>query len=255
MDPVQQRRPGANLAPGGAPPPREPPSLLARTLIVFRRRRKTLRRIGLGASAVIIAVSLTIFARTLMRIDLVKFKAAFAATGGDQILLAFAFTALSYLALTGYDGLALRHLNVRVPYWLTALASFASYAVSFTLGFPLVTGGAVRYWLYSPAGLTAGNIAGLTIVAGITFWLGMGLIVGIGFIFASDAVAEINHFNALANKLIGLSAIGLLVLYLAWVGLLRWRGSSAGGFRLPGPFLTLGQMALGVIDVLSLIHI
>ena len=252
MAQVQERRPAENWAPEKAPRHREPPSLIAKSVVLFRRRRKTLRRFGLVASVLIIAISLTIFTRTLMRIDVVKFRAAFAATGGDQILLSFGFTALSYLALTGYDGLALRHLNVRVPYWLTALASFASYAVSFTLGFPLVTGGMVRYWLYSPAGLTAGNIAGLTIVAGITFWLGMGLIVGVGFIFASDAVADINHFNALANKLIGLSAIGLLVLYLAWVGLLRWRGAAAvGAFKLPGPFLTLGQMALGVIDVCS----
>src|SRR5208283_3422406 len=98
----------------------------------------------------------------------------------------------------------------------------------------------------------AGNIASLTVVAGITFWLGMGLIVGTGFIFTSDAVAEINHFHPLANKLIGLSAIGLLVLYPVWVGVMRWRGASiVGNFKLPGPLLTLGQMALGVIDVCS----
>ncbi len=200
----------------------------------------------------IIAISMTIFARTLMRIDRVKFEAAFAATDGHQILLAFAFTALSYLALTGYDGLALRHLGVKVPYWLTALASFASYSVSFTLGFPLVTGGAVRFWLYTPAGLTAGNIASLTIVAGITFWLGMALIVGVGFISSAVAVAEIDHFNPLANQLIGLSAIGFLALYLVWVGVLRWRRAPVlGNFRLPGPMLTMGQMALGVIDVCS----
>ncbi len=252
MAQVQQRRPASNWAPGSAPPPREPHSLFDRLLVVVRRRRKTLRRVGLVASALIITVSLTIFVRTLMRIDLVKLGGAFAATGGDQILMSFGFTALSYLALTGYDGLALRHLEVRVPYWLTALASFASYAVSFTLGFPLVTGGAVRYWLYAPAGLTAGNIASLTIVAGITFWLGMGLIVGVGFMFASDAVADINHFNSLANVLIGFCAIVLLVVYLAWVGDLRWRGAAVlGTFRLPGPLLTLAQMALGVIDVCS----
>ncbi len=249
---VQERPPASNRSPDAPPPSRVERSLVDRLVAVVRRHRKTLRRLGLVASALIIAISLTIFARTLMRIDPAKFKAAFAATGGDQILLAFAFTALSYLALTGYDGLALRHLGVKVPYWLTALASFASYAVAFTLGFPLVTGGAVRYWLYSPAGLTAGNVASLTIVAGITFWLGMGLIVGVGFIFTSDAVSEINHFNALANRLIGVSAIALLLAYLGWVGVMRWRGGSApGSFRLPGPVLTLGQMALGVIDVCS----
>jgi glycosyltransferase 2 family protein len=238
MAQVQERRPASNRTSGSAPRPPDPDRSVARLIAAVIRHRLTLRRIGLTASVLIIAVSLTIFVRTLLRIDVNKFKAAIAATGGDQITLAFAFTALS--------------LGIKAPYWLTALASFASYAVSFTLGFPLVTGGAIRYWLYAPAGLTAGKIASLTVVAGVTFWLGMGFIVGVGFISASDAVAEIDHFNPLANRLIGLCAIGALIVYLAWVGTMRWRGAPIfGNFRLPGPLLTLGQMALGIIDVCS----
>jgi glycosyltransferase 2 family protein len=252
MAQVQERRPASDRTFGSAQRPPDHDTLATRLIAAVERHRRALRRIGLAASALIIAVSLTIFLRSLLHIDVNKFKAAIAATGGDQIMLAFGFTALSYLALTGYDGLALRHLGLKVPYWLTALASFASYAVSFSLGFPLMTGGAVRYWLYAPAGLTAGKIASLTVVAGVTFWLGMGFIVGVGFLSASDAVAEINHFNPLANRLIGLSAIAALVVYLGWVGRMRWRGAPIlGNFKLPGPLLTLGQMALGVIDVCS----
>ncbi len=252
MAQVQERRSASNWVPGSAPRPPDPPSFVARLIAALQRHRRPLRRLGVTASVLIIAVSLTIFVRTLLHIDVNKFKAAIASTGGDQISFAFAFTTLSYLALTGYDGLALRHLGIKVPYWLTALASFASYAVSFTLGFPLVTGGAIRYWLYAPAGLTAGKIASLTVVAGVTFWLGMGFIVGVGFISASDAVAEIDHFHPLANRLIGLSAIAALIVYLVWVGNMRSRGAHVfGNFKLPGPLLTLGQMALGVIDVCS----
>ena len=82
-----------------------------------------------------------------------------------------------------------------MPYRLTALASFTSYAISFTLGFPLVTGGAVRFWIYGPAGLSPGKIASLTVVAGITFWLGMGLILGVGFLFDATAIGGINQFT------------------------------------------------------------
>lgn len=252
MAQVRERRPALNRTSGSAPRPPDSNALVERLVAAVERNRHMLRRLGLAASALIIAVSLTIFLRSVLHVDVNKFKAAIASTGGDQILLAFGFTTLSYLALTGYDGLALRHLGLKVPYLLTALASFASYAVSFTLGFPLITGGAVRYWLYAPAGLTAGKIASLTVVAGVTFWLGMGFIVGVGFLSASDAVAEINHFNPLANRLIGVGAIAALVVYLGWVGRMRWRGTPIfGNFRLPGPLLTLGQMALGVIDVCS----
>ena len=240
-------RPASGAAPRLAAPPR-----IVRLIRAVASHRPTLRRLGVATSVFIIAVSATIVVHTLIRIDPNKFKTAIAATSGEQIALAFAFTGLSYLALTGYDGLALRHLRIDVPYRLTALASFASYAVSFTLGFPLVTGGAIRFWIYGPAGLSAGKVASLTIVAGITFWLGMGFIVGIGFMSASDAVAEINHFNPLVNRLVGLSVLGAVIVYLGWVAHMRRRGAAVfGNFKLPGPLLTLGQMALGVVDVCS----
>jgi hypothetical protein len=251
MAQAQKRRPALNWAPVEAPPPK-PPTFVDRLIDAITRHRSALRRLGLAASLIIIAVSLTIFVHTIVRIDPNKFKAAIAGTSGDQFLLSFAFTALSYLALTGYDGLALRHLGIKIPYRLAALASFTSYAFSFTLGFPLVTAGAVRYWIYGPAGLSAGKVASLTIVAGITFWLGMGLVVGAGFLSASDPVADIDHFHPLANRLIGACAIGALIIYLAWISRMRWRNVAVlGDFKLPGPLLTLGQMALGVIDICS----
>ena len=251
MAQAQKRRPASNWAPIETPPPK-PPTFVGRLIGAVSRHRDALRRLGVAASVIIIAVSLTIFVRTIVRIDPNKFKAAIAGTSGDQFMLSFAFTALSYLALTGYDGLALRHLGIKVPYRLAALASFTSYAFSFTLGFPLVTGGAVRYWIYGPAGLSAGKVASLTIVAGITFWLGMGLVVGAGFLSASDPVADIDHFHPLANRLIGAGAIGALIAYLAWIASMRWRNAAVlGDFKLPGPMLTLGQMALGVIDICS----
>jgi hypothetical protein len=245
-EPPPREKVGHEAAPGGLS------DRVARWSAAIRARRLLLRRLGFAFSLLIISVSAVIFIRTLVRIDPQKFKAAFAATGGDQIAMAFAFTAMSYLALTGYDSLALKHLKVRVPYRLTALASFASYSVSFTLGFPLVTGGAVRFWIYGPAGLSAGKVASLTIVAGITFWLGMGLIVGVGFIGDAEAIGGLNHFNVLANQLIGWTVIGVLAAYLVWVQYMRRRGKPIFlNFSLPGPFVTLGQMALGVIDVCS----
>src|ERR1700728_4881471 len=189
MAQAQKRRPPSNWAPIEAPPP-QPPSFVGRLVDAVSRRRVALRRLGIAASVLIVAFAATIFIRTLIRIDPNKVKAAIAGTGGDQIGLSFAFTALSYLALTGYHALALRHRKIDVPCRRTVLAAFASYAFSFTLGFPLVTGAAVRYWIYGPAGLSAAKIAGLTAVAGITFWLGMGLVVGGGVLLGSDAIAD-----------------------------------------------------------------
>jgi uncharacterized membrane protein YbhN (UPF0104 family) len=234
------------------PEPAVKSDIVARWEKAIEARRPLLRRVGFGLSLTIIAVSAIIFGRALIGINLGQFQAAFAATGGDQIAMAFALTGLSYLALTGYDALALRHLHVRVPYRLTALASFTSYAVSFTVGFPLVTGGAVRYWIYGPAGLSPGKVASLTVVAGITFWLGMGFILAVGFLFDAEAIGGINHFHALANETIGVAILAALAVYLVWVARVRrTRRPLVLNFVPPGPLLTLGQMSLGVIDVCS----
>ena len=222
----------------------------ARLAALIRANRVLLHRIGLGISLLIVSISLFVFVRAILRVDPRQLEAAFAATGFDQIALAIALAALSYFALTGYDGLALRHLRLKVAYKLTALASFTSYAISFTLGFPLITGGAIRYWIYGPAGLSAGKVASLTAIAGITFWLGMGLIVGVGFLFDARAIGAINHFDALANQLIGVGVLGALVAYFVWVGLRKRRARPVVfNLELPGPALTLGQMTLGVVDV------
>ena len=108
-----------------------------------------------------------------------KHRPTLYASGADRVidrmaellpaLAAAFFTELSYLALTGYDGLGLRQLKLRVPYKTTALASFTSFAISFTLGFPLIIAGTVRYWIYSQAGLTASKVASLTVIAGVTY--------------------------------------------------------------------------------------
>jgi uncharacterized membrane protein YbhN (UPF0104 family) len=243
------------LPDGGAPVRPQPTRIArqgARIAAVIRKNRKILRRVGLAISLLILTFSLVVFFRTIVTVNPRQLEAAFAATGLDQIALAIGLAALSYVALTGYDALALRHLRIKVPYKLTALASFASYAVSFTLGFPLITGGAIRYWIYGGAGLSAGKVASLTAIAGITFWLGMGLIVGVGFLFDAEAIGDINHFHALANQLIGLAVIGALVAYFIWVGVRKWRARPViFDLALPGPMLTSGQMTLGVVDVCS----
>ena len=234
----------------GAPDEDASQKSLARLVEAVRTHRIWLRRLGVAASLIIVSVSIIIFGRTLVKIDFAQFESAFRATSANQIFLAFGLASTSYLALTGYDALALKHLGVKIPYPLTALASFTSYAISFTLGFPLVTGGAVRFWIYGPAGLSAGKIASLTVVAGVTFWLGMGLVLASGFLIDARAIGEINQLADWANRAIGLALIAVLAAYLIWVTRMRRQGRGVLlHFRLPGPMLTLGQTALGVIDV------
>ena len=89
-----------------------------------------------------------------------------------RLLLAIFFTFLSYLALSGYDLLALRYIHHPLAYPKVALTSFITYAVSHNLGFSLFTGGSIRYRLYTAWGLSTFEITSLMGFGVITFWLG-----------------------------------------------------------------------------------
>lgn len=217
-----------------------------------QRHRSIGTYIGASFSLAIAALAIFVLVRTLSHINLVQLRNAIAATSDEQIFAAAGLTCISFLALTGYDGVALLQLRQRVPYTTTALASFTSYAICFTLGFPLITAGTVRYWIYSQAGLSAAKIASLTVIAGVTYWLGMALIIGMGLLLRGPTISNIDHFEPHINIMIGLGVLCSLLAYLAWVSL-GHRKARIQGFKLelPGFKLTVGQIVLGVIDLCS----
>ncbi len=213
-------------------------------------RKRIGRTVGAGLSVALFGLSLFVLARVVARLNLSDLRAAVAATSAEQIVGASLLTALSYLALTGYDALAMRQLRLRVPYRITAFGSFASYAISFMLGFPLITGGTVRYWIYSRAGLSAGKVATITVIAGFTFWTGMAALVAASLIFAAEGLSNIDFLTPALNRTLGLAIAAVIAGYFFWVGQAR-RRITVQGYKLemPGVLATLGQMALSITDL------
>ena len=215
------------------------------------RRKRLVQRAGAVASAVLFIVSVVVLTWVIRDLDIAKVKETYFATSWQQIALALGLTALSYLMLTGYDALALKQVaRQRVPYLLTAIASFTSFAVSFTLGFPLLTAATVRFWVYSSIGLGTGVIAALTLIAGVTFWLGMSIVMGAVMTLYPAQTATFTRMPAQTNFYIGLALLSGVVVYIGWIAL-RPRSMTVQGWTLQMPRLSisLGQMTLGALDV------
>lgn len=214
------------------------------------RKRSRWWWLGPLASIIIFSASLVVLWFIVREMDPAAIADTFSKTSWRQIGLALGFTALSYLLLTGYDALALKRLGLSIPYRTTALASFTSYSVSFTLGFPLVTGGTVRYWIYSAKGVRASEVASLTVIAGLTFWLGLGAILCACLFYATDSVAMLARTSPLVVQGVG-AAVSLGTLgYLVWIATdERTFRVSGWNLPLPGLGITLAQMALGACEV------
>lgn len=217
------------------------------------RRQRLFKIVGTLASVTLFTIALVVLFNVYRDLDANEVRAAFSRASWGQIGAALGFSALSYLMLTGYDVVALKAVTIQqVPYRIAALASFTSYAVSFTLGFPLLTAATVRYWIYSSVGLSAKVIASLTLIAGITFWLGMGVVLGTVMLALPQASATFTRLPLTMNMLIGAGILTGVLAYLFVVKKGRRRLRLSGfSLRLPGVSVTLRQLLLGAADVVA----
>lgn len=163
------------------------------------------------------------------------------------LLAALALTATDYVLLTGYDVLALRALNRPLPYRRTALASFCGYAASHNLGMALLSGGGVRFRLYSAFGLTPLEIAGVVGFCGLTYWMGLAALGGVALAFFPPRLPFLSLplplLRAAGGALLALLALGAV---LAATG----RRFEVRGhvLRLPPLPLYVAQIALACLD-------
>ena len=208
-------------------------------------------RIGVLLSLTIIGVAVVVLFRILHDIDVDDVFDAIRAVELRHIVIAAGFVVAGYFTLTFYDLFALRTIGRKdVPYRIAALAGFTSYSVGHNIGATVFTGGAVRYRIYSAHGLDAVEVAKLCFVAGLTFWLGNAMVLGLGVSYAPTAASAIDQLPPVANRVLACVIIAILFGYVAWV----WSASRVigrGGWqvRLPNGPSTLLQIGIGIIDL------
>lgn len=174
---------------------------------------------------------------------------AIASLPARRILLALLLTGISYLMLPGYDALAQRYVRHSVGVRRTWLTGFIAYAFSQTLGFALLTGGSIRYRLYSGWGLSVREIAQIIAFAGLTYWLGVLTLGGAMLAVAPADAAGVFDFPFWAIRGLGLGLLALPLGYLAATRLRRTPVQVLGLRIEPAPtHLALAQIVLGCVD-------
>ncbi|HEY4958603.1 MAG TPA: YbhN family protein, partial [Caldimonas sp.] len=210
------------------------------------RMRASLRHALTLAGIAFFALALWVLHEALPPDSYRQLADAFGALPGARLAAALAITVAGYAVLTGYDLLALRHLGERVPLRDAAGAALLSGALGNNFGNTLLTGSAVRFWLYTAVGLSAPRITRLVLLCSLGFWLGYLFLGAIFFIMAPLALPP--HLPVATTRPLGV---------LCALALLGWIALSAPGrefrfgrwqLRLPSLRLTAGQIAVACVD-------
>lgn len=171
----------------------------------------------------------------------------------------------SYFILTLSDAIAVRQAGASLPYPRVALASFISNAIGFNVGAPILSGGSVRYSLYSSFGLSLRQIAGVVAMCHVTTALGLWTFAGLALLLEpAEILARVKGLDlAGLPRLAGLAALALPGGIFALSALVRC-GRTSDSFKkaaarifpsfdtalLPGPGTLARQFAVGMGDVL-----
>ncbi|QEA39504.1 bifunctional lysylphosphatidylglycerol flippase/synthetase MprF [Pistricoccus aurantiacus] len=185
----------------------------------------------------------------LAHLDLRTILKQIAAMPPGIVMLAILATAGSYLCLTGYDRLALRWIGRPFAYRRIALASFTAYVLANSVGYSVLSGGAVRYKLYGGWGLGVAEIAKLIGFVAWTTTLGITTILGIAAIGEGQRLAVLvglpGWFGPLFGAVVLLIPAGWLVLAALKIGRLTWRGHTV---TIPSLPIASGQILVSVVD-------
>src|ERR1700674_5960301 len=133
-----------------------------------------------------------------------------------QVLAALGFTALSYWLLTTYEVLALRYLRRAIPYSRILFTSFIAYSFGHTLGFAAFTGAAIRFRLYSTAGVTAVDVATISAFCSLSIGIGLTTLTGVSLLVTPEQASSLLHLQPAWSMAVGFLLLSVVAAYGMW---------------------------------------
>ena len=176
--------------------------------------------------------------------------AALRATGGGAAAAAVILCILSYLAMSLQDTLALSASGRKVPIGHVLRIALIANGIGQSAGASLLSAGALRWRFYAGLDLSAAEAGYVTLFAELGTALGLAATLAIALMVDPGALTRLGINADIALILAALLFVALLAYPL--LAAMRTAPIFIKGFALNVPRLplVLGQMALGVIDVL-----
>ena len=155
-----------------------------------------------------------------------------------------------YLALSLYDFLALKYVGGRVSWWKWMLAGMLGFAISNNAGHAVVSGGAIRYRLYTRWRIRGGDILKMLTISGITYFLGASAIVVIGYFLIPSAVFQNSVGVNMGLNALFIGCATVLITYFAVTIFFHKKSIKIGDvrFQIPSTDMALKQTILGITD-------
>lgn len=207
-------------------------------------------RLSIGATIALFCAAIAVLLRQFVSVNPHDVLAGLAALPRSQLFGAVGLTMASYIVLTGYDFLALHYVRHQLRFRDLLFASFTAFAFSNSIGFQLLSGGSIRYRIYSGFGLSTVEIGEIVAFCAFTYTFGIVAVGGLVALFNTAKVASLLDLPRTLTSGVGLVFV-VFVIAFPVIAIIRRKPISLGRYRLRPPSwtLALSQIVLACADV------
>ena len=213
-------------------------------------KKRILKRLLSWSGLFFFALAAFMIYHQLSRYTFEEIKNAVIEVPNRNILYACIASFCGYMALSSYDYLALKYIKHKVAAWKWIFAGFIGFAVSNNAGHAIVSGGAIRYRLYTRWRVPATDIIKMVTFSGFTYLVACFCLVIVGYICSPGHVISAVSSSLLNYSLIIFSVMGLAVYLWGCAFYKKPLIIKEVEFDTPSVKMAFAQMIIGSADIL-----
>ena len=156
-----------------------------------------------------------------------------------------------YIALSSYDYLALCYIKRRISAWKWIFAGFIGFSVSTNAGHAIVSGGTIRYRIYTRWRFRGTEIVKMVTFSGFTYLVACFFLIVIGYILTPSHAFGAGSVSKLTTQIVTLGSflglIGYFSLSIFYKKPIRIKDVE---FDMPSLKMASAQVFLGAADII-----
>ena len=215
------------------------------------KTKRLLKKIVSWSGLFFFVVAAYMIYHQLSKYKLEDIKDALVSIPAHNLFLACMASLGGYVALSSYDFLALKYIGRKLAPWKWILAGFIGFSISNNAGHAIVSGGAIRYRLYTRWRFHASEIVRMVTFSGFTYLVACFFLIILGYFLTPDHAfgeGSVSHLTTLTVTVI--SALGLLIYFGASLFYKKPIIIKDVEFDIPSFKMALAQVFIGGADIL-----
>ena len=215
------------------------------------KTKRMLKKMVSWAGLFFFAVAAYMLYHQLSRYSWQDIKDALFSIPAHNLWLACLASLCGYVALSSYDYLALRYIKRKLAPWKWIFAGFIGFSVSNNAGHAIVSGGTIRYRLYTRWRFHATEIVRMVTFSGFTYLVACFFLIIVGYLLTPNHAFGDGSVSKLTTEIVTLvSALGLLVYFGASLFYKKPIIIKEVEFDIPSFRMALAQVFIGAADIL-----